>query len=81
MGCSFDKQKGITITDAFQIILHESAGPKSNITNIRCVGKSERLKEIWVDKGSECYNKSMKSWLRNNGVEMHSTHNERFIRS
>ena len=31
---------------------------------------------IWVDKGSEFYNRSMKSFLQNNDVEMYSTHNE-----
>ena len=41
-----------------------------------------------MDKGSEFYNSSMKSWLENNDIEMHSTHNEgksvsaeRFIRT
>ena len=40
-----------------------------------------------MDKGSEFYNRSMKSFLQNNGIEMYSTHNEgksvvgeRFIR-
>ena len=33
--------------------------------------------KIWVDKGSEFYNKSMKSWLEKNAIEMYSTHNER----
>ena len=44
--------------------------------------------KIWVDRGSEFYNKSMKSWLEKNGIEMYSTHNkgkyviaERFIRA
>ena len=43
---------------------------------------------IWVDKGSKFYNKSVKSWLEDNGIEMDSTHNEgkpvvveRFIRT
>ena len=43
--------------------------------------------EIWIDKGSECYNRSMKSWLQDNDIETYSTHNEgkpvvdeRFIR-
>ena len=41
-----------------------------------------------VDKESEFYNKSMKSWLQENDIEMCSTHNEgksvvveRFIRT
>ena len=33
--------------------------------------------KIWVDKGSEFYNKSMKSWLEKDNIEMYSTHNER----
>ena len=32
--------------------------------------------KIWVDKGSEFYNRSMKSWLEKNDIEMYSTHNE-----
>ena len=45
--------------------------------------------KIWVDKGSEFYNRSMKSWLEKNDIlySMYSTHNEgksvvaeRFIR-
>ena len=33
--------------------------------------------KIWVDKGSEFYNRTMKSWLEKNAIKMHSTHNER----
>ena len=32
--------------------------------------------EIWVDKGSEFYNRLMKSFLQNNDLEIHSTHDE-----
>ena len=32
--------------------------------------------KIWIDKGSEFHNRSMKSWLEKNCIEMHSTHNE-----
>ena len=53
--------KGITITNAFQKVLDES---------------SSKLKKIWVDKGNEFYNKSMKLWLQENGIEIYSTHNE-----
>ena len=65
-------KKVITITNAFQKILNES--------------KREPNK-IWVDKGSGFYNRSIKSWLEKNDIEMYSTHNEaksviaeRFIR-
>ena len=39
--------------------------------------KSNRKpKRIWVDKGSEFYNKSMKSWLQDNDIVMYSTSND-----
>ena len=66
-------KKGVSITNAFQSILNKS-NRKSN--------------KIWVDIGSEFYNRSMKSWLEKNDIEMYSTHNEgksvvaeRFIRT
>ena len=33
-------------------------------------------KKIWVDEGSEFYNRSMKSWSQDNDIEMYSTHSE-----
>ena len=64
-------KKSITITIAFQKILDES----------NC-----KPNKLWVDKGSEFNNRSIKSWLLDNDIEMHSTHNkgksvvaERFI--
>ena len=41
-------KKGITITNDFQKLLKES---------------NRKPNQIWVDKGSEFYNSSMKSWL------------------
>ena len=35
-----------------------------------------KLNKIWVDKGSKFYNRSMKSWLEKNYIEMYSRHNE-----
>ena len=61
MGYSLKDKKEITITNAFQKILDES-NRKSN--------------QIWVDKGSEFYNRSVKSWLEENDIELYSTHNE-----
>ena len=70
---SLDYKKGITTTNTFSKILDESNG---------------KLNKIWVDKGSKFYNRSMKSWLEKNAIEMYSTHNkgkpvvaERFIRT
>ena len=49
-------KKSVSIVNAFQSILKKS---------------NRKPNKIWVDKGSEFYNRSMKSWL-----EMYSTHNE-----
>ena len=54
-------KKGIKITNAFQKTLDKSG----------C-----KPKKIWVDKGSEFYNRLMISRLHDNDIEMYSTHNE-----
>ena len=61
------------ITNAFQKNLDES---------------NRKPNKIWVDRGTEFYNRSMKLWLEKNATEMDSTHNEeksavaeRFIRT
>ena len=66
-------KKGVSIINAFQKILKESA---------------RKPQKIWVGKGSEFYNRSMKSWLEKNNIVMYSTYNEgksvvaeRFIRT
>ena len=63
----------MTITNDFEKFLKES---------------NRKTNKIWVDKGSEFYNRSMKSWIEKNNIEMYSTHNEgksvvtgRFIRN
>ena len=53
-------KKGITIINALQKFLDESG---------------LKLSKIWVDTGSKLYNKSMKSWLQDNDIKMHSTNN------
>ena len=58
---SFKDIKGITITNAFQKTLDES---------------NHKPNQIWVDKGSEFYNRPMTSWLEKNDIEIHSTYNE-----
>ena len=71
---SLKDKNGITISNVFQNILNKSTKLKPN--------------KIWLEKGSEFYNRSMKSWLQDNDTEMYSTHNEgksvageRFIRT
>ena len=65
--------KGVSIVNVFQKIL-DSSNRKPN--------------KIWVDQGSEFYNKSFKDFLKINNIEMYSTYNEgksvvaeRFIRT
>ena len=47
--------KGTIITNAFQKILDKSG---------------RKPIKIWVDKGSEFYNRSMKSWQEKNDIEI-----------
>ena len=54
-------KKGVIIVNAFQSILNKS---------------NRKPNKIWVDKGREFFNKSIKSWLEKNDIEMYSTHNE-----
>ena len=49
-------KKGITITSPFQHFLDESI---------------RKPNKIWVDKGSEFYNRSMKLWLEKDNTEMY----------
>ena len=52
---------------------------KDKITNVfkNILDKSGRKpNKIWMDKGSEFYNRSMKPWLQDNGTEMYSTNNK-----
>ena len=32
---------------------------------------------MWVDKNNEFYNSSFKKWLKDNDIEIYSTHNKR----
>ena len=70
---SLKDKKCVSIVNSFQIILNKS---------------NRKPNKIWVDKGSDFYNRSMKSWLEKNNIELYSTHNEgksvvaeRFIRT
>ena len=66
-------KKGTTVVNAFQSILDNS---------------KRKPNKIRVDQGSEFYSKFFKKWLKDNNIEMYSTHNEgksvlaeRFIRT
>ena len=53
--------KGTVIINVFQKKL-DMSGQKPN--------------KMWVDKGSEFYNRSMKSWLQHNDIEIYRAHNK-----
>ena len=66
-------KKRISITNAFNKIIKQS---------------NRKPNKIWVDQGSEFYNRDIKKWLSDNDIEMYSTYNEgksvvaeRFIRT
>ena len=73
-------KKGTSIVNAFKKIISEKSEAESK-------GRRKPNK-IWVDQGSEFYNKSFKDFLKINNIEMYSTCNEgksvvaeRFIRT
>ena len=39
-------------------------------------GSNQTSNKVWLDKGSEFYNRSVGSWLEDNDTEMYSTHNK-----
>ena len=66
-------KKGTSITNAFNKIIKQS---------------NRKTNKIWVDQGSEFYNRDFKRWLSSNDISMFSTYNEnksvvaeRFIRT
>ena len=66
-------KKGVIVVNIFESILNDL---------------KKKPNKIRVEKGSEFYKRSMKSWLQDNNIEMYSKHNEgksvvaeRFIRT
>ena len=57
---------GVTAFNLLQNILDDS----TELHSIRQPNK------IWVNKGSESYDNSFKKWLKDNDIEMYSTHNK-----
>ena len=62
-----ENKSGLSITNGFKTILSE--GPQ---------GGSEHRKpeKLWVDRGSEFYNKTFKSLLKEYGIELYSTYSD-----
>ena len=60
MSCSFERQKVVTIVNAFQSILKES---------------NRKTNKVWTDHGDEFYDNSFKKWFKDNDINKYSTHN------
>ena len=61
-------KKGSSIVNAFKKIISGKSEAESK--------KRRKPNKIWVDQGSEFYNKSFKDFLKIIIIEMYSTHNE-----
>ena len=59
-------RKGTSVVNAFKKIISDSTEKYSN----------SKPNKIWVDQGSEFYNKSFKYFLKINNIEMYSANNE-----
>ena len=57
---SIKDKKGVSIVNGFEKIISEGRKPN----------------KIWVDQGSEFYNKTFKDFLKINNIEMYWTYNE-----
>ena len=79
------KKEGV---DAWVVPIKDKKG--TSIVNAfkKIISKGRKPNKIWVDQGSEFYNKSFKDFLKIKNIEMYSTYNEgksvfaeRFIRT
>ena len=83
---AFAKYKGfkflLTIIDLFSryawvIPLKEKTGAVVRDAFAQVVKISNRKPgKLWVDEGKEFYNRTLKTWLNDNDIDMYSTHNE-----
>ena len=60
-------KKGVSIVNTFQKILGSSGN---------ALHSKRKPNKIWVDHGREFYNNKFKVFLKENDIEMYSTHNE-----
>ena len=58
---------GVSVTNGFKIVLVE--GPQGG-------SESRKPEKLWVDRGSEFYNKTFKSLLKGNETELYSTYSD-----
>ena len=62
-------KKGTSIVNAFKKIISKKSEAESKV--------QRKPNKIWVDQGSEFYNKCFKDFLKINNIEMYSAYKER----
>ena len=60
---------------AWSIPIKNKTG-KNIVEAFESIVTQQKPKKLWVDNGSEFYNKIFKKWLNDNNIEMYSTFNE-----
>ena len=60
------------------VFLSRDKTGKSMTDTFQKIGKTSgrRPKKLWVDKGTELYNRVFRGWLEEDDVEMYSVYNE-----
>ena len=75
-------KSGLSITNGFKIVLGEgpqggSESPQGGFEDQHSCGFPDRKPEkLWVDRGSEFYNKTFKSLLKEYETELYSTYSD-----
>ena len=60
-------KSGLSITNGFKIVLSD---------NPQVGSESRKPEKLWVDRGSECYNKTFKSLLKEYETKLYSTYSD-----
>ena len=67
-------KSGLSITNGFKIVLGEN--PQGGSESPQGGFEDRKPEKLWVDRGSECYNKTFKSLLKEYETELFSTYSD-----
>ena len=67
-------KSGLSITNGFKTILSE--GPQCGCESPQVGSQSRKPEKLWVDRGSEFYNKTFKSLLKEYETKLYSTYSD-----
>ena len=68
------KKSGLSITNGFKIVLSEH--PQGGSENPQGGSESKKPEKLWVDRGSEFYNKTFKSLIKEYETKLYSTYSD-----